>query len=274
MQIVWFERDLRVQDHWALTYEVQWGPVVPLFVVEPAYWRLDDVSCRHWDFASEALGSLREDLADLGQPLIVRVGDVLDVLDDLRKTVGVHGLWSHEETGNGWTYARDKRVGAWCRAKGVPWHEIPQHGVQRRMTSRNGWAAQWDRFMAEPVAKAPALKPTGVSPSPIPSTRDLGLVPDGARERQMGGRAAAQDILSSFLTARGRTYRRAMSSPLAGARACSRLPPHLAWGSLSMREIAQATWARQREVKLSDVSAYGSKSGDLTREYFWLICLV
>lgn len=250
MQIVWFKRDLRVQDHRALTYAAQRGPVVPLFVVEPAYWQLDDMSCRHWDFAREALVSLREDLADLGQPLIVRVGDVLDVLDDLRKTAGVHGLWSHEETGNGWTYARDKRVGAWCRAKGVPWHEIPQHGVQRRMASRNGWAAQWDRFMAEPIVKAPVLKPTCVTPGPIPIAKDLNLVPDGARERQVGGRAAAADVLSSFLTARGRTYRRAMSSPLAGANTCSRLSPHLAWGSLSMREVTQATWARQREVKL------------------------
>jgi deoxyribodipyrimidine photo-lyase len=250
VQIVWFKRDLRVQDHRALIYSAQRGPVVPLFVVEPAYWQLDDVSCRHWDFVSEALVSLREDLADLGQPLIVRVGDVLDVLDDLRKTVGVLGLWSHEETGNGWTYARDKRVGAWCHSKGVPWHEIPQHGVQRRMASRNGWATQWDRFMAEPIVNAPALKPTGVSPGPIPSARDLNLVPDGARERQAGGRAAAEEVMSSFLTARGRTYRRAMSSPLAGAGACSRLSPHLAWGSLSMREVTQATWARQREVKL------------------------
>lgn len=250
MQIVWFKRDLRVQDHRALTYAAQRGPVVPLFVVEPAYWQLDDVSCRHWDFASETLVSLREDLADLGQPLIVLVGDVLDVLDDLRKTVGVHGLWSHEETGNGWTYARDKRVGAWCRSKGVPWHEIPQHGVQRRMASRNGWAAQWDQFMAEPIVQAPVLKPIGVTPGPIPSARDLDLVPDGARERQEGGRAVAEEVLSSFLTERGQTYRRAMSSPLAGAGACSRLSPHLAWGSLSMREVTQATWARRREVKL------------------------
>jgi deoxyribodipyrimidine photo-lyase len=40
-----------------------------------------------------------------------------------------------------------------------------------------------------------------------------------------------------------------MSSPLGGASSCSRLSPYLAWGCLSMREVAQATWNRQRELK-------------------------
>jgi len=256
VQVVWFKRDLRVQDHRALTNAAQHGQVLPLFVVEPEYWRLDDVSCRHWEFAAETVESLRNSLVELGQPLIVRVGDVVEVLDILRHTVGVDVLWSHEETGNGWTYARDKRVGAWCRAHGVPWHELPQHGVQRRLASRNGWAAQWNRFMADSIVQAPALGPIGLEAGALPSAKDLNLEPDGAQDRQKGGRAAAEEVLSSFLTERGRIYRRAMSSPLTGAHACSRLSPHLAWGSLSMREVTQATWARQREVK-----ALGARDG-------------
>lgn len=256
MQVVWFKRDLRVQDHRALANAAQHGQVLPLFVVEPEYWRLEDVSHRHWAFVAETLAELRGDLAALGQPLIVRVGDVVEVLDTLRQTIGVHGLWSHEETGNGWTYTRDNRVGDWCRSNAVSWMEVPQHGVQRRMASRNGWAAQWDRFMAEPIVHAPAFEPTDVEPGPIPDARDLNLAPDGARDRQTGGRDAAEKVLSSFLKERGQTYRRAMSSPLSGARACSRLSPHLAWGSLSMREATQATWARQREVK-----AHGARDG-------------
>jgi deoxyribodipyrimidine photo-lyase len=40
-----------------------------------------------------------------------------------------------------------------------------------------------------------------------------------------------------------------MSSPLEGARACSRLSPHLAFGTISVREAAQAGAARAAEVK-------------------------
>ncbi|WP_422052819.1 FAD-binding domain-containing protein [Shimia sp.] len=117
------------------------------------------------------------------------------------------------------------------------------------MASRNGWAGKWDAFMAEPIAQAPALAPVDINLGPIPTAADLSLVPDSIQRRQVGGRTKAQGLLSSFLTHRGQTYRRDMSSPLTGAKACSRLSPHLAWGSLSMREVAQATWARQRERK-------------------------
>ena len=45
-------------------------------------------------------------------------------------------------------------------------------------------------------------------------------------------------------TTRGRPYRKAMSSPAAGAVHCSRLSPHLAWGTVSIREALQAAEAR------------------------------
>ncbi|GAA6182240.1 deoxyribodipyrimidine photo-lyase [Shimia sp. NS0008-38b] len=249
MQLVWFKRDLRVQDHGALSFASQRGPVLPLYVVEPDYWAQGDASRRQWVFASETLAELRKHLAGLGQPLVVRVGDVVEVLDSLQREHRVEVLWSHEETGNGWTYARDKRVAAWCRERGLPWHEISQHGVQRRLASRAGWAGHWDRFMAEPMAQPPVLAPVHIAAGQIPTASDLNLAADGATDTQPAGRHLAQELLSSFLAERGQIYRRALSSPVTGAHACSRLSPHLAWGSLSMREVTQATWAKQRDVK-------------------------
>ncbi|MFW5641518.1 MAG: FAD-binding domain-containing protein, partial [Roseicyclus sp.] len=64
-----------------------------------------------------------------------------------------------------------------------------------------------------------------------------------------GGRAEAERLLGSFLAERGRDYRRAMSSPLGGETACSRLSPHLAWGTISGREAARAAAARRREAR-------------------------
>ncbi|MCG7860542.1 hypothetical protein MD537_26400, partial [Flavihumibacter sediminis] len=52
----------------------------------------------------------------------------------------------------------------------------------------------------------------------------------------------------SFLQQRGEQYQRAMSSPVEGVSACSRLSPYLAWGALSMREVAQANEARRRAL--------------------------
>jgi deoxyribodipyrimidine photo-lyase len=58
--------------------------------------------------------------------------------------------------------------------------------------------------------------------------------------------------LDSFLNQRGRDYRYRMSSPVTAFDASSRLSPHLAWGTVSMREVAQANWARMRELKIAD----------------------
>ncbi|NBC21819.1 MAG: deoxyribodipyrimidine photolyase, partial [Alphaproteobacteria bacterium] len=222
-------------------------------------------SARQWSFVGESLLELREALAALGQPLVVRTGDVLDVFEAIEAERGIAGLWSHEETGNGWTYARDRRVADWCAARAIPWHEPRQSGVIRRLKSRNGWARRWDRFMGEAVTPGPALEPlAGIPPGAIPSAQDMGLPADPCPGRQTGGRAAGLETLESFLHRRGEPYRKAMSSPLTGFEHCSRLSPHLAWGTLSMRETAQATWARQRALKEAPKGTTGSWRGSMT----------
>lgn len=250
LQVVWFKRDLRAADHAALARAAEAGPVLPLYVAEPDFWAQPDASGRHWDFVAESLRALRDDLAALGQPLVIRRGAVRAVLDEIDARWGIAALYAHMETGNGWTYARDRRVVAWCRARGIPWHEYRQNGVERGPSTRDGWAARWEREMGRPQVVAAALAPLeGIEPGAIPTARDLGLPPDPCPGRQEGGRAAGLERLDSFLHRRGRAYRTAMSCPAAGAGACSRLSPHLAWGTLSLREVTQASWARQAAVR-------------------------
>lgn len=250
VQIVWFKRDLRVTDHAPLLEAAGLGPVLPLYVVEPGYWREPDASGRQFAFLRESLLDLRDMLALLGQPLVVRRGEVVEVLEDLRQHLSIGALWSHEETGNGWTFARDRQVRAWAEAHGVPWHERRQTGVIRRLKDRDGWAAQWDRFMRSPITPRPLhLMPVaGIEPGAILSADELGLAPDPCPDRQRGGRREAKASLRSFLLERGRPYQRAMSTPTAGALHCSRLSPHLAWGTVSMRETFQAAEARIAEL--------------------------
>ncbi len=245
--ILWFKRDLRVADNPALALAASGGgAVLPLYVVEPELWRQPDASARQWAFVAECLEDLRAALAALGAPLVVRTGEAVAVLAALARAHGATRLVSHEETGNLWTYARDRRVAAWARAAGVAWTELPQGGVVRRLAARDGWAARRDAFMAAPVVAAPpALAPVaGVEAGAIPSARALRLAEDRCPHRQSGGRRLALAALESFLAVRGEGYRAAMSSPVTAERACSRLSPYLAHGALSAREAAQAAAAR------------------------------
>ena len=84
--VVWFKRDLRVEDHGPLYAAVQSGqPVVPLYVVEPEYWQQQDTSRRQWQFVAESLESFRKQLKRLGSDLLIAHGEVIRTLDDLKQ---------------------------------------------------------------------------------------------------------------------------------------------------------------------------------------------
>lgn len=249
MQVVWFKRDLRVQDHAVLVQASRAGVILPLYILEPELWAQPDMSARHYEFLLECLQELDHDLTKLGQSLVVRVGQAQDVLDQIHRSYGIKALWSHQETWNGWTYRRDQQVLSWIRTKGIIWHELPQTGVIRRLKSRNGWAAKWHRQMTSPLLQPPScLKKIDLMSDQLPTREELHLETETCTGRQKGGRARGLRLLNTFLHERGEGYTKAMSSPLSGFESCSRISPYLAFGVISMREVLQATEARTREI--------------------------
>jgi len=242
INIVWFKRDLRLHDHAPLFNAAAYGPILPLYIVEPDYWALPDSSRRHWNFIHDCLGDMQREMMALGGHMIVRVGHVLDVLEDLRQKLGKITLWSHEETGNDWTFTRDKQVLAWCNAHQIEWHETPSNGVVRRLRNRDGWSAIRDKRMAEPVLPAPQhiLMAADVMGEPRPS-KDHPMFGAAIGQVQSGGRVEGMRVLDSFLQERAHKYMLTISKPGISARHCSRLSAHIAFGTLSVREIEQAT---------------------------------
>lgn len=248
--LVWFKRDLRTQDHPALMRAAALGDaVLPLYIVEPEYWQLPDTSGRQWAFIAEALNELRADFFRLGAPLVVQVGRAEDVLPKVCSAFGISRIISHEETGNLWTFARDRRVGAWARSQGVVWDELRQSGVFRPLGDRATWVARRDAFMGMAALPQPSglRGVASMELGAIPTAKELGIGHDPCPLRQSGGRSQGLALLGSFLTERGETYRTAMSSPIGGEQACSRLSPHLAYGTLSAREVGHATARRRAE---------------------------
>ncbi len=243
--LVWFKRDLRVRDHAPLAEALHFGSALGLVVIEPQWLQSPECDPRHVGFLLDCVAELQRDLAARGLPLRVRTGAMPQVLQSLRREFPFTHLLSHEETGPGWSYARDLAVAEWCRSQGVQWTESPQTGVVRRLPSRAGWAGRWAQRMNAP--EAPAVRgfraPTGLEAAALPTLHELGLSAVGA-PLPAGGERAAWATLDSFLGGRGRDYRRAMSSPLTATEGCSRLSAHLAFGTLSMRCVHQATEAR------------------------------
>jgi deoxyribodipyrimidine photo-lyase len=250
LQVVWFKRDLRLSDHAALTLAAMRGHILPLTVVEPDYWMQPDVSARQWQFWHGCITDLAQAIAARDGALVIRMGDIVDVLDGLYAEHGNFTLWAHEETGNAWTFERDIKVRAWCKAHNICFEERRQFGVIRgAKVNRDRWASNWDRMMGQPDLTVPPLLLWQRSESDaLPDSSALGLADDGLKILPETGREAALDTLYSFLHERGEHYTREMSSPVTGEAACSRLSWHLAYGSISMREVYQAAQMRYREL--------------------------
>ena len=243
--LVWFKRDLRIRDHAPLAEAASFERAAGLVVIEPQW--LDSAECdpRHVAYWLDCVAALQRDLAGLGLTLIVRIGSMPQVLQSLQQEFAFTHLLSHEETGSGWSYARDLAVADWCRHEGVQWLEWPQTGVVRRLRSRTGWAGRWEQRMNAPEASAATgfRRVMGSDSFALPTLRDLGLDASAAAVPP-GGERAAWATLEDFLDGRGRDYRSALSSPLTAAQGCSRLSAHLAFGTISMRCVHQATQAR------------------------------
>jgi deoxyribodipyrimidine photo-lyase len=250
VNIIWYKRDLRLFDHYPLNAAAKLGVIVPLYIVEPEYWKLPDTSRRHWHFISDSLQELQREFHSRGLHLIIRVGKATDVLEDLHQKFGTISLWSHEETGNAWTYRRDRQVAAWCRANMVPWHETPSHGVVRRLENRDGWSAIRDKRMSMPIVEQPsAVTPAkDITSQDVPSKNDPMFGNDVIGNVQTGGRVEALRTLDSFLKERARNYMTTISKPGVSARHCSRLSAHIAYGTLSVHEIEQATKAKMKAL--------------------------
>ena len=83
MQVFWFKRDLRINDNEPLIEALKSGPVIPLYVFEPNLWLQPDLSYRHYLFLKDSISDLNTELRQLGQQLIIKVGPILKVFDDL-----------------------------------------------------------------------------------------------------------------------------------------------------------------------------------------------
>ena len=246
--LVWFKRDLRWQDHAALAQASLSGPVRCIYVIEPELWLQADCALQHFEFVRESLQSLDAHLRTLGGQIEIHQGELPEVLTRIWAEAPFTGLYAHEETGNGFTYARDLKVAAWCKQHAVDWHEHPQFGVVRRLKSRNRWQSAWEQHMAQPIQalgplhfwRPPSRKPLDMlAPSHLTHNPPL---------RQHGGREKALDTLHRFLHARSIGYRGGMSSPLSAPDACSRLSAYLAHGCISMREVVQQTRAHMDQL--------------------------
>jgi deoxyribodipyrimidine photo-lyase len=253
MHVVWLKRDLRLDDHAPLAEAGRLceagAAMIALYVHEPSVWSAPDADASHVAFLDESLDELERAIEAIGGRLVRRVGEVIDVLAQLHALEPIETVLAHEETGNAITFARDRAVARWCRQRGIAFREWAQNGVLRPNPGRDGWSARWQEFMKRPRHAPPTMlrspDASTIASNEPGCSSSLGLGPDARMaHRQRGGASHAAACLNSFLLQRGRDYQQTMGSPVEAWESCSRLSPHLAWGTMSVRRAWQGAARR------------------------------
>ncbi|MHC4940520.1 MAG: deoxyribodipyrimidine photolyase, partial [Planctomycetota bacterium] len=103
--------------------------------------------------------------------------------------------------------------------------------------------------MSAPVHEPRPFDAVTLPTEGILSPAELGVRGEPRPGAQQGGEREAHRILDSFLHDRGRHYRKEMSSPRTAWDSCSRLSPHLAYGTISTRQVAHALRKRREELR-------------------------
>ena len=247
--VVWFKRDLRLTDHQPLGAAIQSGkPLLLLYAVEPLLQHDSHYHARHWQFVAQAIADINHQLAALGQVdacLWVVHGEMLEILSQVHQQLSIDTLYSHQEIGLANTYARDRAVQAWCSSHGIRWQQSQTAGVIRGLANRQHWDERWKQVMRSRIVPLPWHQANWLpsaqircSLSPFQPAQQW-LFTDLQQRQQQGGSTAAWATLQDFFAGRGKNYPYHISKPQLSRQSCSRMSPHLAWGTISMREFYQ-----------------------------------
>jgi hypothetical protein len=152
INLVWFKRDLRLQDHAPLHAAIAQGkPLLLLYCFEPSLLAAPDFDLRHWRFVYQSLEDMNRQLKPFGLEMLVCHDEVVSVLEKLEERYQLEQVFSHQETSLAITYERDKAVKSWLQARDIPWHEYPSNGVVRGLKNRQNWREQLlERHLALP----------------------------------------------------------------------------------------------------------------------------
>jgi deoxyribodipyrimidine photo-lyase len=162
---------------------------------------------QHYQFLRESLRDLAQRCAAAAR-LQLAVGEVPEVLARLHALQPLRACIPRGNRQRA-TYARDLAVARWCRRQGVAWQEWPQHGVVRRLPSREQWHGLWQAHMQAPACRRrcrqPALRCPGATPGPRPSPGPADAHDPPQRQRRA---RAGPAVLHDFLHARAAVPRR------------------------------------------------------------------
>ncbi|WP_066096468.1 cryptochrome/photolyase family protein [Xanthomonas massiliensis] len=268
--LVWFRRDLRLDDNPALQAALAVGHVpVPVYVRAPeeeGAWRAGPAS-EAW--LHRSLAALDASLRARGSRLLLRQGPALPTLQALAAETGAAAVYwnrGYEPAG----IARDAAIKRALRGQGLdvasfnatllfePWTLATGRGAPYRVFTPF-WRSARARLALPAPWQAPAVFPSLPEDLRGAPLADLGLRPRPAWDagfwaHWQPGEAGAQALLDAFLEGALRGYREQRDLP--DRTGTSRLSPHLHFGEIAPWRCAQAVLSLRDAGAEADAEAW------------------
>ncbi|NIK62898.1 cryptochrome/photolyase family protein [Xanthomonas cannabis] len=268
--IVWFRRDLRLEDNPALRAALDAGhQPIPLYIDAPheeGEWTPGAAS-RSWRHHS--LTALEASLRALGSGLVVRTGSSEQVLGEvIAQTGAVAVYWNRKYEPA--TQSRDAQIKRNLRERGIevqscnasllfePWQLSTQQGGPYKV-----FTPFWRNALTQLQLPAAVAAPRSLPPLPatLPSValESLALRPDvkwdtGFWEHWQPGEAGAHEMLEIFIDGALNGYRDNRDRP--DRVGTSQLSPHLHFGEIAPWRIAGTLEAHRNARNGVEIDGY------------------
>lgn len=252
--ILWFRRDLRLDDHPMLHAAALTGrPLIPVFIADDSVLSLG--AAARWRMG-EGVAAFARRLAQAGSRLILRRGGALPVLLDLARQSGAAGVW-WSRLYDPAARARDQEIKETLRNQGIEARSFHGHTLVEPWEVQTGqgtffkvYTPFWKALGALGVP-APLPVPARLqAPADWPGSEDLAGwrlcaamnrgAPVLARHARIG-EAAALERLDAFLAGPVETYRTDRDFPAKSV--VSGLSENLTLGEIGPRRIWHAALA-------------------------------
>ncbi len=248
--ILWFQQDLRVQDHPALSAAVASGrPVVPVYILdEEGSGRWAPGGASRW-WLQNSLASLRSSLEKLGSGLVLRRGPARKVLATLIAETGATSVFVTRRY-EPYTAKLERTLAAALKKDGIEFSRFggtllfePDALATKEGRPYKVFTPFYKACLARLPTTSPAKAPSSVAAPPqLPNSdrlADWALLPTspdwagGLRTTWAPGEQGAGARLDTFLTNAITDYERCRDRP--DKPGTSQISPHLHFGEISPR---------------------------------------
>ena len=247
VDIVWFKRDLRIEDHSPLAEASKCGrPVLLIYIFDEVVMNDPHYSPRHFSFIAQSLQDVNLELEKYNAKIHTYYGKTFEIFEKIHQLIGINTVYSFQETGLKVTYDIDKSLKHLFEIKNIFWKEYQQNGVIRGLKNRKMWAKNWYAYMEAPLNSPDLAKMSFYIPlvTGFEINSNQFLI---KAMMQPGGYRAANEYLRTFLEDRAARYMKQISKPYLSRKSCSRLSPYIAWGCVSIRQVYQAHMAAYKK---------------------------